>query len=77
MIGKQLKQKWGPFTIDRFANQKNAKTTRYNALFWNPNCEAVDTFTQDWSNEINWVVPPVFLVSKACDTQKPAEHLAR
>ena len=60
-----LNQTWGPFTIDRFANQKNAKTVRYNALFWNPQCEAVDAFTQDWSNEVNWVVPPVFLVSKA------------
>ena len=60
-----LNQLWGPYTIDRFANQKNAKTVRYNALFWNPQCEAVDAFTQDWSNEVNWVVPPVFLISKA------------
>ena len=59
-----LSEKWGPFTVDRFANQKNTKTIRYNALFWNPACEAVDAFSQDWSNEINWLVPPVFLVPK-------------
>ena len=58
-----LEQKWGPFTIDRFANEKNSHTRRYNALFWNPNCEAVDAFTQDWSRETNWVVPPVFLIA--------------
>ena len=62
---RQLSRIWGPFTIDRFANQKNAKTPRYNALFWNPQCEAVDAFIQDWSNETNWVVPPVYLVTKA------------
>ena len=55
---REISRIWGPFTIDRFANQKNAKTPRYNALFWNPQCEAVDAFTQDWSNETNWVVPP-------------------
>lgn len=59
-----LRSRWGPFTIDRFANQKNTKTVRYNALFWDPACEAVDAFTQDWSNEANWLVPPVFLVPK-------------
>ena len=57
-----LNARWGPFTIDRFANSRNTKTTRYNALFWNPLCEAVDAFTQDWSGENNWLVPPVFLV---------------
>ena len=60
-----LNQKWGPFTIDRFANHKNAKIVRHNALFWNPHCEAVDAFTQDWSHECNWVVPPVYLVADA------------
>ena len=57
-----LNTRWGCFTIDRFANQSNAKIPRYNALFWNPACEAVDAFTQDWKDEINWLVPPVILV---------------
>ncbi len=60
---RYLDQKWGPFTVDRFANWKNAKTDRYNALFWNPRCEAVDAFTQDWSMENNWVVPPIYLIA--------------
>ena len=58
-----LNQKWGPFTVDRFASHKNAQTARYNSLFWNPRCEAVDAFTQDWSGENNWLVPPIFLAA--------------
>ena len=59
-----LNERWGPFTIDRFANHSNRKTLRYNALFWNPACEAVDAFTQDWSGELNWWVPPVNLIPR-------------
>ena len=44
----------GPFTVDRFANVKNKQIERFNSLFWNPGSEAVDCFTQDWSNENNW-----------------------
>ncbi len=61
----ELNTDWGPYTIDRFANSKNAKTRRYNSLSWNPGCEAVDAFSQDWSGENNWLVPPVFLISRA------------
>ena len=43
-----ISREWGPFTIDRFASHKNTKTKRFNTLFWNPDCEAVDAFTQDW-----------------------------
>ncbi|XP_063442680.1 uncharacterized protein LOC134722976 [Mytilus trossulus] len=53
---------WGPYTIDRFANSQNAKVCRYNSMFWNPCAIAVDAFTQDWSNENNWLVPPVYSV---------------
>ena len=60
-----LNQKWGPFTVDRFASHKNTQTARYNSLFWNPSCEAVDAFSQDWSRENNWVVPPIFLAATA------------
>ena len=48
----------GPFTVDRFASWYNAKWVRFNSRFWNPGCEAVDTFAQDWVGENNWVVPP-------------------
>lgn len=54
-----LDKLWGPFTIDRFANFKNAKTKRYNSRFFDPYTEGVDAFMQDWSKENNFWVPPV------------------
>ena len=53
---------WGVHTVDRFANVFNKKMTRYNSLLWNPGCEAIDAFTQDWKGENNWLVPPVKLI---------------
>lgn len=49
---------WGPFTVDRFATWYNAKCLRFNSRFWNPGCEGVDAFTQNWQGENNWLVPP-------------------
>ena len=54
---------WGPHTIDRFANSYNTKLTRFNSLFWCPGTEAVDAFSQDWSANNNWLVPPIFLIA--------------
>ena len=40
------------------------KVSRFDSRYWNPRCETVDTFTADWSNEKNWIVPPVYLVPR-------------
>ena len=56
---------WGPYTVDRFASSRNTKLERFNSLFWNVNTEAVDCFTQNWSGENNWIVPPIYLVLRA------------
>ena len=61
---RNIDARWGPFTIDRFADHENAKTKRFNSLFWTPTCEAVDAFTQDWGHDVNWLVPPIYLISK-------------
>ncbi len=53
---------WGPHTVDRFASYYNNKTPRFNSRYWNPGCEAIDTFTVDWVLENNWVVPPISLI---------------
>lgn len=31
-------------------------------MFWNVNTEAVDAFSQNWSGENNWLVPPLYAV---------------
>ena len=57
---------WGPYTVDRCADEQNSKLKRLNSLFWSPNCEAVGAFSQNWQVENNWIVtPPVFLISSA------------
>jgi len=56
---------WGPYSIDRFASSINTKLPRFNSLFWDVNSEAVDTFTQNWYGENNWLVPPIFSVVRA------------
>jgi hypothetical protein len=53
---------WGPHSVDRFASVVNKKISRFNSLFWNPSSEAVDAFTQNWSGENNFLVPPIYSV---------------
>ena len=74
---RELDQKWGPHTIDRFVSYFNTQLPRFNSRFWNPNSEGMDAFTCDWQGENNWWCPPVYLVprvlrhaqlTKACGT---------
>ena len=63
-VFKELDHLWGPHSIDRFASSYNAKLSRFNSRFLQPGTEAVDAFTQDWSSENNWLVPPISLIGK-------------
>ena len=74
---EELDRDWGPHTVDRFASYYNAHLPRFNSRFWNPGTEAVDAFTCDWHDEVNWWCPPPYLVprtikhaqrSEACGT---------
>ncbi|XP_063446947.1 uncharacterized protein LOC134726472 [Mytilus trossulus] len=60
-----LNDMWGPYSIDRFASVENRKVMRFNSLFWQPDSEAVDAFSQVWTNENNWLVPPINLVIRS------------
>ena len=51
-------------SIDRFADNCNTKLPRFNSRFYSPHCEAVDAFTQDWGLDVNWLVPPIYLVGR-------------
>jgi len=41
------------------------KCKRFNSRFWCKGTEGVDCFTENWSNELNWVVPPPILICKS------------
>lgn len=57
-----LNAKWGPFTVDRFASDYNAKCARFNSRSWVKGTEAVNSLTVDWAGELNWLVPPPKLI---------------
>ena len=40
----------GTVTIDGFGTKENTKTERFSSKFWTPKTEAVDAFSQSWSN---------------------------
>ena len=57
-------QLWGPHTVDRFATSVNKLLPRFNSALPQPGAEAVDAFTQSWSDENNWINPPWRLISR-------------
>ena len=59
-----IERRWGNITIDRFVSDKNRKSERFNSRYLCPETEGVNTFSLDWSNEFNTLVPPVYFVSK-------------
>ena len=63
-------QKWGSYTVDRFATHYNTQCVRFNSPSWCPGTEAVDTFSQYWGREINWLVPPPSLISRVLNKMK-------
>ena len=50
---------WVPFTVDRFANGRNNKVTRFYSKFFETGSEGVDAFLFSWANENNLFVPPI------------------
>lgn len=63
LVFRDLDNRWGPHTVDRFATNYNNKCMRFNSRWWVPEAEAVNAFDQDWSNDCNWMVPPPRLIS--------------
>ena len=57
-----LNSRYGPFTIDSFADNLNTKLPQFNSKFYCPQTSAVDSFTEDWGGDNNWICPPVNLI---------------
>ena len=43
------------------------KFKRINSKFWYLDTAAVDVFSQDWSKDNNYLVPPIHLITKVID----------
>ena len=57
-----INNKFGPFTVDRFADNKNKKVSKFNSKFFCPGSSSVNAFIVDWSSENNWLCPPISLI---------------
>lgn len=58
-----LEAKWGPHTIDRFANLHNTKLPLYNSRFLDPRTQGVDALSQNnWGIHNNYVNPPFRMI---------------
>lgn len=59
-----VSERFGPFTVDRFASDHNAKLPSFNAFYWCPGAAAVNSFTQDWGGgDRSYCFPPPSLVA--------------
>jgi ribonuclease HI len=59
-----LEARFGPHTVDCFADFKNHKVPKFYSRFWNPGSAGINAFAQSWEGENTLLVPPVSLVSK-------------
>lgn len=62
-------------TVDRFASHSNRVLRRFNSLHYHPAAEATNAFSQDWSQDINWIHPPIAILGQVVSflSQRPAE----
>ena len=63
-VFSKLNLKWGPYTIDRFASMYNTELRRFNLRILVPGTEAINSLDQNWSGEMNWMVPPPRFILK-------------
>jgi ribonuclease HI len=61
---------WGPHSVDRFADNLNAKLIEFNSKFWCPGSSHVDAFSVNWYGANNWLVPPTDLVIRVVKHMK-------
>ena len=61
---KFISNRWGPFSVDYFANDYNKKLDRFYSLFNSPGCEGVDAFSYNWHRESCLLVPPVCVIGR-------------
>ncbi len=66
-----LDMKWGPHTVDRFADSQNSQLPRFNSRFMDPYAEAVDALAQtNWAEENNYINPPFCLLPRVMEKIK-------
>ncbi|CAI7793365.1 unnamed protein product, partial [Closterium sp. NIES-54] len=57
-----LDRRWGPHSVDLFANAQNALLPRFFSKVPHPRAEAINAFSKDWHGERGFAFPPPNLV---------------
>ena len=61
---QNISEIWGKLTIDRFANNDNIKTEKFNSKYCCSGTSNVNAFTVSWSGRNNCLVPPIYLIPR-------------
>ncbi|XP_062621080.1 uncharacterized protein LOC134282689 [Saccostrea cucullata] len=67
VLFEDISREWGPYDIDLFASDYNAKVEKFCSRYWNPFSFAVDAFTLNWAGWNAWIVPPIYLIPRVLD----------
>jgi len=68
---RRLDAMWGPHSVDRFATASCCQpltepfSGRFCSQYWHPDALWTDAFSLPWTDENNWVFPPVHRVADA------------
>ena len=65
-----LNARFGPFDVDRFADNCNNKLPIFNSRHYCPGTACVNAFCEDWSSVNNWLCPPVSLIGSVIKFMK-------
>ena len=66
-VFQQIQERWGPLEVDMFASRLTTKLDRFFSWRPDPEAEALDAFSQDWTNlqGRGYANPPRNLVGRA------------
>ena len=58
-----LSSAWGPFQVDAFASDRNARVKTFWSKLFSERAAGMDAFSQSWGNLHLWLCPPVSLIA--------------
>ena len=64
LVFAELNQLWGPLEVDLFASRLSTQLPRFYSWRPDPQAEAVDAFSQDWSSVKGYAFPPFALIGR-------------
>ena len=59
-----LSSAWGPFEVDAFASDRNARVGTFWSKLFSERAKGMDAFSQDWDDLHLWLCPPVSLITR-------------